>query len=173
MGALARRSVIAVAIVGFMVCAPYAGAAAQTPTRATQPAAPMPRTVPKASASARPASSAPTPSPSASTPPSDQADAAPPPAPRPSDGPGIGTAILVGMVGLFGLGWWWKVSSEKKQRAALWNYYQWSLANMRHDPTARAGVVNAGRAWYGHLRGGGVTMYDELAISNDIKQAGG
>jgi hypothetical protein len=53
-----------------------------------------------------------------------------------------------------------------------WNQYQWALQNIQRDPSARANVVNFGRAYYGALRGT-VTLYDEMAISNDIKAAGG
>ena len=58
-------------------------------------------------------------------------------------------------------------------RQQLWDRYQACLANMTSDPAARAQVVNAGRAWYGYLRGGDVSLYDEMAITNDVKQAGG
>lgn len=62
---------------------------------------------------------------------------------------------------------------DAQERKAAWAYYQWCLANLHHHPQARSQVVNAGRAWYGALRGGQVTVYDEMAIGNDIKQAGG
>jgi type II secretory pathway pseudopilin PulG len=63
--------------------------------------------------------------------------------------------------------------AAEAHRQQTWAQYQWALQNMTSDPNARANVVNYGRAWYGLLRGSTVTLYDELAISNDIKQAGG
>lgn len=69
--------------------------------------------------------------------------------------------------------WGYTQHRNAENKKAAWNYYQWCLANLRHDHNARSQVVNAGRIWYGLLRDGTVTMYDEMAISNDIKQAGG
>ena len=61
---------------------------------------------------------------------------------------------------------------ERAHREGLWNAYQWALQNMAYDPVARSQVVLYGRAWYGYLRGGHCSTFDELAIQNDIKSAG-
>lgn len=84
-----------------------------------------------------------------------------------------GAVFLIAVVG--GLIWYfvWDAKRRRAQRDQLWNAYQWSLQNMPYNPVARSQVVARGRAWYGYLRGGTVTMYDELAIQNDIKAAGG
>jgi hypothetical protein len=63
--------------------------------------------------------------------------------------------------------------AEQQRRAKLWEHYQWCLRNMTTDKVARTQVADAGRAWYSYLRGGVPTTYDELAIANDIKAAGG
>ena len=62
---------------------------------------------------------------------------------------------------------------QQKRLQQAWNAYQYALQNMHADASMRAQVVNYGRAYYGMVRGGAVSIYDEMAISNDIKQAGG
>ncbi len=64
-------------------------------------------------------------------------------------------------------------AQEKAYREYLWNDYQWVLAGIAIDQGAKLRAVAAGRAWYGYLRGGPCTVFDELAIMNDIKAAGG
>ena len=94
-----------------------------------------------------------------------------------------GIIFLVVVTIIIGLIIWGNIIAERgrkryaaehaARRQALWNQYQWALTNMHTDPQARLNVVNAGRAYYAFDRGGSVTLYDEMAISNDIKQAGG
>lgn len=78
-------------------------------------------------------------------------------------------AIIIGVV-------WHGFYQEKQRKLYLqrcWNAYQYALQHMHVDPMSRANVVNYGRAYYAAMRGGALSIYDEMAISNDVKQAGG
>jgi len=65
-----------------------------------------------------------------------------------------------------------KAAAARRKQIA--DQYNWCLANIRTDQRAQKDVLQAGRAYYGSGRKWGTpTVYDEIAISNDIKQAGG